>query len=70
VIATGIRGGLVQGALVEIRRSGIEIHNFGTKARARYFVMPPNPLDARLAPKKTPSNGVPVLAQDQKGESE
>lgn len=69
VIATGIRGGLVQGALVEIRRSGIEIHNFGTKARARYFVMPPNYLDARLAPKpvKTPSHGVPLV---QKVESE
>lgn len=76
VIATGIRGGLVQGALVEIRRSGIEIHNFGTKARARYFVMPPNTLDARLAPKplpgkaKTPSGGVPVVATESAPESE
>ena len=50
-VATGTKGSLVQGALVEIRRSGAQVQNYGTKTRARYFILPANAIDARLEPK-------------------
>lgn len=50
--ATGCSDNQVQGALIEIRRKVPLIHNLGTHAKARYFILPEDALDAKLQPKR------------------
>lgn len=49
-VATGIKGSLVQGALIELRRTK-DVKNLGTKTKGRYFMLPETALDGKLAPK-------------------
>lgn len=51
VRATGLREGLIQGALVDIRRVRQEILDLGTKHRARWF-LPIHARPAYLGPKR------------------
>lgn len=60
VEATGVRDGLIQGHMVEIRKLH-DVFDMGTPGRARWFMMPPNARNARLQVKKrkpTPAGGV------------
>lgn len=50
VSASGVRDGLVQGALIEIRRARTDILNLGTQARGRWFI-PARAKPAHLTPK-------------------
>lgn len=50
VSASGVRDGLVQGALIEIRRARTDILNLGTQARGRWFI-PAKARPAHLTPK-------------------
>ncbi len=51
VQATGARPARVNGAIVAIQRSGDRIWDMGTPARGRWFLVPADARDARLAPK-------------------